>query len=786
MASFVDDPKSILSTFTPYVDDLQTDVLTRVELEKQRQYDLGFQQVQGQFTSIAGLPIAKKETQQYVQQKLSQLKQSLSSSITGDFSDGRLLNQIGGYTSRIEKDPIVQNGVQSTVRAQKAFQEMEAAKKEGKWSPANETDFTDTYGAWMNDGRADTVLEKEYTPFKDVRKKVLDIVKEVGEDVNSSEFPFIIGQNGKVTFNDVMTSKKVSGKSRQKILEALNAGLDEGDINQLAIEGRYNYRGMSPEQLATVHRTNTESNLELLKNKRSALQLKLASTPNDKDLQDQVADIDEQQQGIVKQYNKELEFLQQNPDGFKANLYTRNFLLHSSIAFSSSKEELSYKVSPYFEVWKDKESLRKQAAELTLDLQKFEYQKEHDKDLLALEQQKLAGKKKPGGEDSSYSGVVNSPSLPGDEGTATENSFLEQTNALSASVNAARQAVVTNPSYEQYFAGKSPDEQGVAYEHLKGDWKAGRLQDPDLISHFSNTAKVEQQMDNYNAKLAEIQKKAKELFPDSHPNTVSSQNQQLAGNAPALGGGLSTKAPKKVLTTVETPEQVKRKEYVNGELAKLNATIQTKTLWLKSDKAEDRAYSSAVVRKVLDYAKRFNISTKDAEALLEKNEFLQVGIDHKDASLGSPERTSLEIYNSDKSKRISIPFNSRQDALNVLGEGQDIFGDPLHDIKVQQSLGGGSTNTQRGGKTTAYLQPSDFGQSVKYGITGDLEQSASSNGSQKLKLYITDKKSGKEFTLYYPGLITEEDLRTGFLQKYIHDLTIDKVIELNEKNKAKN
>src|SRR4051812_46043557 len=111
MASFTDQSPP---QFSQYVPENNVSALQTVGLYKQQQYDQGLQRIQGSFDNVLNLPIAMKETQEYVKGKVSQLRDNLSKSITGDFSDQRVLSQVGGLTSRIARDPIVQNGVLST------------------------------------------------------------------------------------------------------------------------------------------------------------------------------------------------------------------------------------------------------------------------------------------------------------------------------------------------------------------------------------------------------------------------------------------------------------------------------------------------------------------------------------------------------------------------------------------------------------------------------------------------------------------------------------------------
>src|SRR5687768_10082006 len=101
MASFTDQVQG----FNPYIPTLNVDDKAAVGMLKQQQFDAGVQKIQAQVDHLLGLPIAKEQTQAYVKSKVGELRNGLSKSITGDFSDKRLLSQAGGYASRIANDP---------------------------------------------------------------------------------------------------------------------------------------------------------------------------------------------------------------------------------------------------------------------------------------------------------------------------------------------------------------------------------------------------------------------------------------------------------------------------------------------------------------------------------------------------------------------------------------------------------------------------------------------------------------------------------------------------------
>src|SRR6266496_5686486 len=97
MASFTDS----IQNFTPYQQELPVDTLVNTGLFKENQYQEGVKEIQGQIDTVASLPLAKKESKQYMNLKLNQLKDSLSGSLASDFSDQRIINQVGGTARQI-------------------------------------------------------------------------------------------------------------------------------------------------------------------------------------------------------------------------------------------------------------------------------------------------------------------------------------------------------------------------------------------------------------------------------------------------------------------------------------------------------------------------------------------------------------------------------------------------------------------------------------------------------------------------------------------------------------
>jgi len=123
MSNFTDQPIQ----FNPYIETTPVQAMVAVGMQEEQDFKQGIAKVQAYVDTIAGLDIAKEEDKQYVSSKLNEVKQGIAKNLSGDFSDSRITNQIGGAAVHIYKDPIVQNAVISTGNYRKGIADMELA-----------------------------------------------------------------------------------------------------------------------------------------------------------------------------------------------------------------------------------------------------------------------------------------------------------------------------------------------------------------------------------------------------------------------------------------------------------------------------------------------------------------------------------------------------------------------------------------------------------------------------------------------------------------------------------
>lgn len=352
MASFTDSPNI---QFNTYVDTLQTDALTRVEMAKQEQFNQGFEKIQGQFSAIMGLPVAKQETKDYIQSKLSQLKNNIATSTTGDFSDMRLLNQIGGLTGRIANDPIVQNGVQSTARAQQAFQQMQEDQKAGKLTPQNQYDFEEQYNKWISDGRADTVFDADYYSHVDYKKMFLDAYNAkhpsstlTQDDIRLDDSSIENGKGAIALINE-STHKGIDPKDIQGIWNEISS--DPSVQNQLRIDAKFHYRGMDGQSIYNQLKDNYQQNIDLINKKINSIKSDAAISKrySSEQIQNTINSLHDTMDSYAMEFNQAMDYLNNNDiDTAKTMLFSRDYGLQLATNYSWSEISNVVKESPYF------------------------------------------------------------------------------------------------------------------------------------------------------------------------------------------------------------------------------------------------------------------------------------------------------------------------------------------------------------------------------------------------------------------------------------------------------
>ena len=362
MASFTD----AIPQFNPYIQQLPVEAMVSVGMEKQRRYDEGIQRIQSQIDQVAGLDIARPQDKEYLQSKLNQLGSKLRTVAAGDFSNYQLVNSTAGMAASVAKDENVINSVQSTAQRKNLMQRMQKDVQDGKYNPANEYIFNLTDSEWFNNPNVGAKYTGDYSTPVDVWGKIKDIAKEVGVDEKTIQQLYETDSLGRIQYNpdgspkwnNIMVEKTFKGKDASKILKAFENALTPADYKQLSIEGRYNYRGATPEMLIQEISRGTDQQITMNKGKIEMLRLALAdenkkgtSDPEViQSIKDQIEFFENQNSAFETSKVKNIEAINTNPEAVKASLFTNRYLSNMSQALSSQDVSTKYSVNPMFEV----------------------------------------------------------------------------------------------------------------------------------------------------------------------------------------------------------------------------------------------------------------------------------------------------------------------------------------------------------------------------------------------------------------------------------------------------
>jgi len=515
MASFTDQ----ISQFNPYVQQLPIEAMVQVGTYKQGQYDQGVQKIQGYIDNIAGIELLKDPDKANLKAKLNQLGSRLKTVAAGDFSNQQLVNSIGGMASQIVKDKDIQTAMRSTAKykAEMARAE-EDSKKTGDSNIYNKDKFYKESMAWLNDGAIGSDYTAEYFDHRNVYNKLVEIGKTVGIDsttvqqlfkTDANGNPLMI--NGSLQYNDVMAETLLKGKDKQKLLGAFQAALDPADYKQLGINGEYELKGKSDQELMSLvdgsyndYRRNNLLQKELIQDKI----LKIKSSGDISD--EAMAAIDQLEKSVVtlddmlaKKRVSTSQLKSSGPDAIRGSLYTSNFIDSVSNSLSEKETYTKYTKNPGVEILMDKERLKIAANAEARQWAQFNYQKSKDATDMGFAKWKVlfeAGLVDENGRPTGAGTNTGTPrDLPVNDITNPmyhQDAFMDGLNAdMNAQVGLYEKVVLAR---QQAVSGIGKTPQLLKAEMVKKAKDLGMsyndyvvLQGKKLLTNFNNTGKSE-------------------------------------------------------------------------------------------------------------------------------------------------------------------------------------------------------------------------------------------------------------------------------------------------------
>jgi hypothetical protein len=355
MASYTD----AISQFNPYVQQLPVDLMMKVGMQKQAQYDQGVQKIQQSIDNVAGLDIYRNVDKEHLQSKMNELGNNLRIVAGGDFANQQLVNSVAGMTGSIIKDPVIRAAVSSTAKIKAGYAKRKELEKEGLTDKNNDDLYADSVSKYANneeltDAEGNPVeFSGEYIPYTDIMKMAKEYMANIGLDESTVEEIFVtdpITKRPQMQYEDRVNpkTKKVErvevglkyadAKVLEKLKsnkEAVVATLDNlfsrGDVQrQLRIDGWATYRNTDADMLLQPMKEQHEE--QDISYQDQAMEISTMLLPDN--------DLSEEQRKYLEEKSKQLEInklssekefaqlyelSQKNPEKFKEYYYEQNF-----------------------------------------------------------------------------------------------------------------------------------------------------------------------------------------------------------------------------------------------------------------------------------------------------------------------------------------------------------------------------------------------------------------------------------------------------------------------------
>lgn len=349
MASWADK----IPTFNPYVQQLPVEAMVKVGMAKQQQYEEGVQKIQTSIDNVAGLDVANDVDKKYLQSKLNSLGNNLKLVAAGDFSNFQLVNSVSGMAKQITKDQNVINAVSSTSWLRKQQAEMEKAISEGKSSQANQWDFGEKANRYLNSTKAGEKFNGRYTQYTDVNKKWLEVFKTLHPSITEEDMPYVKNNDGTINYGKTaaaMTEISKETVSEQQIADALRSSLTPDDLNQLSINGRYQFQSAGPEQLNQYSTKKYESAVKgydgYIKHFEGLANMSNADPEVKKQALASIDYYKKAKENAKIELSEDLELSISNPDEAKSNIYKNGAIEEFAHAYSWESNKLKISENP--------------------------------------------------------------------------------------------------------------------------------------------------------------------------------------------------------------------------------------------------------------------------------------------------------------------------------------------------------------------------------------------------------------------------------------------------------
>jgi hypothetical protein len=621
MASYTD----TVPKFNPYVKQLPIEAMAEVGMYKQQKYDEGIQKIQTNIDNIAGLDVVRDVDKAYLQSKLNQLGNNLTTVAAGDFSNFQLVNSVNGMTNQISKDPNVLNAISSAKTYRKGLEDMAAANKDGKGSASNDWLFRTDASGWLDSQDVKKSFSGGYKPYTNYSKNALEVIKSLAKNETNRDVAIETDANGNTVVLDAITRTKIAGITPERIQSALMVGLSPNDFQQMQIDGRYNYSSASPEQFVSDINKSYKTDYDKYKQQRDILANSIDSTNSvlvKRKLQEQVASLDKSLNGISSEYgNITKSFATGDVESAKARLHTTKWMNNFSQTFANQETSQTYESSPFQQVKQFKETKKQDWNKFILGYnqdERFHQDDEHWKS----EANKLAVKKeaREAAGEAGYGGVPFSV----DQSTLPEVTLDKlRTDIAADEINIDKADTAIMKQFGKAGNAEWLDQQLKAWQNSPGSV------DPLLAAHFNRTASTKRDILTNSAMITDISKQADDAYGEVYDN-IPAGSKPVTINFPS---GSYTYTPREM---VDFNDKVKRYQKVTSggsygpgggaptisyDDAKAKSELSAKEYYLYKAQKEQKSPTQKTLMDNLRYYNT-NVNMPFQKTIRDKNDFV--------------------------------------------------------------------------------------------------------------------------------------------------------------------
>lgn len=339
--------------FNKYVAQKPVEVMARVGMHKQAQYQQGYEKIQDSIDNIAGLDIIRPQDKAHLQNKLNELGTKLQGVAAADFSNFQLSNSVAGMANNLIKDKGISGSVAATQRYKREQQAVDAAKKDGTLTPDNLYHYQKQVNTYFEDEEIGAAFNGQYKPYFDVFKFAKETFDEIQPDGMTYDQVFILGADGQperdvkgnFIYSPAMTRMSKEGRFPAKVKATLQQIFSDPRVaQQLGITGEYNYRGLNSADLTsriTIQRSNVIASID------KSIQQKTVELNAGKDVQEEIDALVLAKGNAEVMFGQFIETAQNNPDVIRGMLYKNEVDSRYTTMFGQIKTEEKVMANPY-------------------------------------------------------------------------------------------------------------------------------------------------------------------------------------------------------------------------------------------------------------------------------------------------------------------------------------------------------------------------------------------------------------------------------------------------------